>query len=671
MTDFANESSGEASELRVLLVEDTDADAALVARALRSVGYRPIIRRVETEQSFRAALESEACDLIISDHSLPQFSSVAALACLHDVGLDLPFIVVSGTIDEESAITILKAGAHDFVTKQNLARLGPAIRRELQEARNRAERRNAQHDLQVQRDFLRLVIDTIPSLIFVKDWEGRFRLANRATAELYGTTVDHLVGKTDADFHRASGDLEEFLRADRTVMATGQPRFAPGEPLTDARTGAIRWFETRMVPLVVPGRSPQVIGIGTEITERRLAEEALRKAEEQFRQAQKMEAVGQLAGGIAHDFNNLLTAILGYTDLASHGVRHDQRDLAADLEEIRRAGERAVTLTRQLLAFSRKQVLERQIVNLNDVVQELERMLRRLIGEDIQLETVTARPLHPVIVDPGQMEQVLLNLVINARDAMPGGGTLRIETANTTAPPEMAGSSPDAAAQPCISLTITDTGCGIPSEIRSRIFEPFFTTKDPGKGTGLGLAMVYGVVTQTGGCITVDSEPGRGTRFTIYLPAAEARSPTVAEASERALELKGSETILLVEDEHAIRELVRKVLAGYGYHVLEAADAAHALETAERHPGPIDLLISDIVMPRMSGPELAERLAARRPETRVLYMSGFSNRPISGFSSPGPRVMLLHKPFTPDRLARKVRECLNSAVMLSKGDWTG
>ncbi len=646
------QAAGEA--LRVLLVEDVDDDAALVERALHSAGYRPIVRRVQTEEAFRAALAEGPWDVVISDHSLPRFSSTAALAFLHDQRLDLPFIVVSGTIDEESAVSILRAGAHDFVTKQSLARLGPAIRREMQDAQIRTERKDAQRDLQLQRDFFRLVLDTTPNLIFVKNWVGRFTLANRAVADLYGTTVEELVGRTDRDFKADLSEIERFSEADRDVMKTRRSRVASAEPITDVRTGELRWFEIRRVPLVMPDGTPHVLGIGAEITDQRTAEEALRVSEEQFRQAQKMEAVGQLAGGIAHDFNNLLTAILGYSDLVSDQVR-DRPALAKDVDEIRKAGERAKSLTAQLLAFSRKQVLEPQVLDLNMVVAEAERILRRVIGEDVHLETAVDPELRRVKADPGQIHQVLMNLAVNARDAMPRGGTLRLTTANGAMP-----SSPTGKARvPCATLSVSDTGFGIPPHVRTRIFEPFFTTKGQGKGTGLGLSMVHGVVTQSGGQIEVESEPGQGTTFTIYLPAAAAEEAEPYTPRLHAAELRGSETILLVDDERSVRELARKILIGYGYNVLDGGDATQAMEIAQHHSERIDLLLTDIVMPRISGPELAQRLVPLRPEMRVLYMSGFVNRLGASYRNLDMNIGLLHKPFTAEGLAQKVRDCLN------------
>jgi PAS domain S-box-containing protein len=638
--------------LYLLLVEDTDDDAALVTRAIRAAGFAPIIQRVETRDDFLRALRAGSWQVVVCDHSLPHFSSTEALACLQEQLLDLPFIVVSGTINEESAVGILRAGAHDFVTKQSLGRLGPAIRRELRDAKVRAERRQAQHDLRVQRDFFRIVLDTTPNLIFVKDARGRFTLANHAVAQLHATTNDALIGRTPAELGVPPSEVHSMREAERKVLETRRPHLLPGQQITDLGSGAARWFDMRFVPLLLPDAEQQVLVIGRDLTDQRQVEEALRSTEEQFRQAQKMEAIGQLAGGIAHDFNNLLTAILGYSDLLREVIREPEQ--AADLAEIHKAGERARSLTSQLLAFSRKQVLEPQVLDLNRVVRDAERMLSRVIGEDIQLETALEPNLLNVRADMGQMHQVLMNLAVNARDAMPRGGTLRVATGNAVMPAHAAGDGP----VPAVSLTVTDTGCGMTEEVRDRIFEPFFTTKAPGKGTGLGLAMVFGVVTQSGGHVDVVTAPGQGTAFTIHFPAV-AEAPTSTSAADTPAVLQGRETILLVEDERPIRELVRKVLSGYGYTVIEAVDAFEAMEMAAAHPAPVHLLLSDIVMPRMGGPELAQRVIARHPEIRVLYMSGYASGLGTGLGHMSPAVTLVHKPFTPANLVRKVRECLD------------
>jgi hypothetical protein len=645
--------------IRILLVEDSDDDAEIVLHALQRAGYAPITTRVSDRDKYLAALDTEV-DAIISDYAMPQFSCAAALALMKARGLDLPFIVVSGTIDEVAAVGILRAGAHDFVTKQNLARLGPALDRELIEVKNRGERRRAERSLGHQRDFLRLVLDTNPGLVYVKDSSGCFSLANKAVAELYGTTVDDLIGKTEADFNPRVEEVMLARAVEHQVVSTGQPAFIPAEAVTDPKTGATRWFEVRRVPLNLPDANDRhVLGIAAEVTNRKVAEDALHQSEDQLRQAQKMEAVGQLAGGVAHDFNNLLTAILGYTALLLESAR-DQPQLTSDLEEIKRAGERAGALTRQLLAFSRKQVVQPKVLDLNEVVSELEKMLRRVIGEDVQLETLTGLDLHHIKADPNQIEQVLMNLAVNARDAMPRGGVLTIETRNSTMPADP--HQPSAVRRPCVTLSVSDSGCGIPREIRDRIFDPFFTTKGPGKGTGLGLSTVYGIVTQNGGVIEVESERNRGTRFSIRFPAIDVPIETLERTPQTRLSHSGSETILLVEDEPGVRHLVRRVLVGRGYKVLEARDVADAAEISSTFSGTIHLLLSDIVMPGLSGPDLAQRIVAHRADIRVLYMSGFSNRLKTEHGSLSAGVTILHKPFTPETLVRAVRDCLDVAV---------
>ena len=642
--------------IRLLLVEDSDEDAGVLLGALREAGYAPSATRVRDRAGYAVAL-APGIDAVVSDHSLTDLTCADALALMKARGLDLPFIVVSRTIDEAAAVAILKAGAHDFVTKQNLARLAPALERELVEARNRRERRRAEQSLAHQRDFLRLVLDTNPGLVYVKDSTGCFTLANRAVADLYGVAVDDLTGRSDADFNPRVEEVVRGRAVDHQVIASGRPEYVAAEMITDPRTGAARWFEVRRVPLQLPDSADRhLLGIASEITERKAAEDALRFSEDQFRQAQKMEAVGQLAGGVAHDFNNLLTAILGYTTLLLDNTR-DQPEMQADLMEIRKAGERAGALTRQLLTFSRKQVVEPTRIDLNDVVNELEKMLGRVIGEDVRLETDKGADLHPIKADPNQIEQVLMNLTVNARDAMPRGGVLRIETRNDLMPADPR--QPAATRWPCVALVVSDTGTGIPPEIRDRVFDPFFTTKGAGKGTGLGLSTVYGIVTQNGGVISVASERNQGTTFTIRFPALAAAAAPPRRESPRNAPFAGSETILLAEDEPGVRHLVQRVLSGRGYRVLEARDVTHAAEIAAAHDGRIHLLLSDIVMPGLSGPDLAQRIVAKRPEIRVLYMSGFANRLNTDRGVLSAGVKILHKPFTPELLARTVREFLD------------
>jgi two-component system, cell cycle sensor histidine kinase and response regulator CckA len=526
----ANQKTG---SLRVVLVEDSEDDARLIVRALRRGGYADVIaERVDTPEALESRLANAEWDVVISDHNLPQFSAPEALSIVRERVPDLPFIIVSGSIGEDLAVAAMKAGASDYLVKGQLARLVPAVEREL----------------------------------------------------------------TDVERRRKHAE----------------------------------------------------------------AEEALRRTEAQLLQAQKVEAIGQLAGGIAHDFNNLLTAILGYSEQLLEDMPGD-REARASLEEIMKAGERAASLTRQLLAFSRRQVLEPRVVNLNEIVTDVARLLRRLIGEDIDLATEFEPSLGRVRVDPGQMEQVLMNLAVNARDAMPHGGHLTIRTTRRvfTDPHEVQGIVMDPGEY--VLVTIGDTGTGMPPEIVARIFEPFFTTKEAGKGTGLGLSTVYGIIKQSGGFIFVDSELGRGTTFDIYLPCVN-RPLDALKVETGVATVDGSETILLVDDEAAILVLIRKALEGHGYRVLTAGDGIDALAVAEAHIGSIQLLITDLVMPRMGGGQLAAQLVAARRDLSVLYLSGYTDRREWNLEASLAGRAYLQKPFTPSVLMRKVRELLDARL---------
>ncbi len=632
--------------MRVLLLEDDANDGQLIAHELGRLTPPPQIERVTGEASFLAALKDFAPDVILSDHNLPAFDGRRALAKTRAILPDIPFILVTGSLNEETAVSYLKAGATDYVLKDRLVRLGPAILEALERARERQALRRHER-------LVREIIDANPSLIFVKDWEGRFVLVNQATAEIYGTTVDGLVGKTDADFNPNAEEVAHFLRDDREVMASGRPKFVPEEPVTNPHTKQTRWFQTIKLPLRLPGEEAvTMLGVATEITERKLLEE-------QLLQSQKMEAVGQLAGGVAHDFNNILTAIVGYSDLlaAELGDNAQQRE---DIEEIRKAARRAAALTRQLLSFSRKQVLEPRIVDVNGVVLNLDKMLRSLMSENIELETQLAEDLDAARVDPNQLEQVIMNLAINARDAMPDGGTVTIETANATLGEDYAAKHVSVIPGVYVMLAVTDTGCGMTEATKARIFEPFFTTKPAGRGTGLGLSTVYGIVKQSGGNIWLYSEPNKGTTFKIYLPAVDALPEDIGKAAPVEAERQGSGTVLVVEDDEQLRRLTHRALAAQGYEVLEADRGRSALDAARRHEGPIDLLVTDLVMPDTNGPKLAETLRAARPGLRVLFMSGYPDGAIVHHGMLEAGVAYLAKPFTTEAITRKVREVLEA-----------
>jgi signal transduction histidine kinase len=438
----------------------------------------------------------------------------------------------------------------------------------------------------------------------------------------------------------------DWVRRERMVAFAGYPLL-----IDDRLVGVLAMFARRPLAEGVLDALASVAGtIAVGVDRKQL--------EEQLRQAQKMEAIGQLAGGVAHDFNNLLTIINGYSEVIQTQLPENSPVLEL-VREVAQAGKRAASLTRQLLAFSRKQVLEPKVLDLNLVVTDLEKMLRRLIGEDVALATVLEPALGRVKADPGQVEQILMNLVVNARDAMPQGGKLTIETANAELDASYTQTLPDVRPGPYVLLAVTDTGVGMDEATKAHIFEPFFTTKGPGRGTGLGLAVVYGIVKQSGGHIAVYSEPGRGTTFKVYLPRVEDVPAAGKSHFGVTRSPAGTETILLAEDEDAVRALARHVLKMLGYTVLEAGHGKEALRLAEEHPGSIHLLVTDVVMPELGGQELAGRLSARRPEVRVLYLSGYTEDTVVRHGVLEPETAFLQKPFTPATLAQRVREVLD------------
>jgi signal transduction histidine kinase/CheY-like chemotaxis protein len=445
-----------------------------------------------------------------------------------------------------------------------------------------------------------------------------------------------------------SPDDPQNLEMLRQFIRSGY-RLSDSESHERDREGRPKVFLNNLIGIIDHGHLVRAWGTQRDIT-------LQRQLEEEARQSRKMETAGRLAGGIAHDFNNLLTAILGTSEMLLSDL-DPGTPAREDVEEIKRAATRAANLTRQLLAFSRRQVLQPRTLDLNQLVQGVQSMLQRLIGEHIALETSTAADLWRVRADPGQLEQVIVNLCVNARDAMPKGGRLLVETANLRFPGARAGAEAIMPAGAYVLLTVTDTGTGMDGETLRHIFEPFFTTKETGRGTGLGLATVYGIVKQTGGFVFVDTEVGTGTRFRIYLPRVEG-TPDAGEASAEPVRQRASGTILLVEDEAAVRRLARRVLEQVGYTVLEAPDGPEALRLVDRWDGDIDLAVTDVIMPGMSGQELSARLRATRPWLKILYVSGYTDDAILQHGTLLPNTAFLQKPFTPGALAQRVAEAM-------------
>ncbi len=495
----------------------------------------------------------------------------------------------------------------------------------------------------------RNLFNSLTDAVIVTDPERRIVDANPAFSAQFGFSLDEMRGQQTMALYVDPAEYEAFgaalatLQADHTVIRTLRLHRKTGEEFL----GEVAAFQLKDRG----GHLKGYVGLVRDVSERG-------RLEERLRQSQKMEAIGRLAGGVAHDFNNLLTVIMGHGSLLLSSLR-DHPTLYKSVEQIAKAGERATSLTHQLLAFSRKQILAPAVLDLNAIVRDMETMLKRLIGEDIRLETITDPNLGQVMADRGQIEQVIMNLGVNSRDAMPEGGTLTIETGNAVLEEDYALNRPGARPGEYVMLAFSDTGVGMDAETKAHLFEPFFTTKDRGKGTGLGLATVYGIVKQSTGYVWVYSEPGQGTTFKIYLPRVWDRLQT-AEPHAAAVQTAGrAGTVLVVEDEEPVRRLVCSILESAGYAVLDSTDPADAVRIAREHEGPIHLLLTDVIMPGLSGHEVADRVASLRPDITILYMSGYTDEAIARHGILEAGIALLEKPFTPDRLLQRVAEALH------------
>ncbi len=629
----------------ILLVDDNPDDRLLIRRALVREFPELEITEVGDPATLARALETGPFDLVITDYGLGFTDGLALLDTLKAQWPECPVILCTGTLSEEIAVEALRKGLDDYVLKdpRRFMRLPAAVRSAVDHARQRAAARAAElryHEL----------FDGAPVGLIRCLPDGRILAANAAAARITGyPSVAALLDASVADLCADTADRARVIGA-----------LERGETLQDVemqgrrRDGVLIWVTVNVRPVkAATGRTLHYEWSLADITERR-------QLESQLRQAQKMEAVGQLAGGVAHDFNNLLTVIGGRCYLMLTKLAPDDA-LRREVELVRGAAERAARLTHQLLAFSRKQVLEPRVLDLNETVTGIEPLLRRLIGEDIEIRVTHGSDLGRVKADAGQVEQVILNLAVNARDAMPQGGRLVLETANVAVDERAARRAHELTPGRYVVLSVTDSGHGMDAATRAQIFEPFFTTKEVGKGTGLGLATVYGIVKQSDGFIEVESEPGRGASFKVYLPRVEEAVAVPEAAKASGTRLGGSETVLLVEDDENLRMLAREILTVQGYTVLEAAVPSDALRIHQAHPDRIDLLLTDIVMPEMNGRQLADRLKVARPEMAVLFMSGYTGAAlgergeVAEFTGP-----LLQKPFTPDGLSRRVRELLDA-----------
>ena len=761
--------------LRVLLVEAAQDDARMVTESMARGGLDTAVTRVETAADMRAALSHGEFDIVLSEYALPEFGAPAALALLRASGIDLPFVVVSGTTGEEVAVEMLTLGADDYLVKPRLARLVPAIERSVTAAAGRRQRLEAWRALRQNEEHLRRVFDLASIGLGVLDAvDGRWIRVNQALAQIAGSSPEELLNsqalalsspeRKAADWElfgravrgeldggtiegplvrrdgsrtwvkvnlsremREDGQVEHLLvvvedvsarklveeeqrrlfiaveqAAEAVVITDLEPKILYVNPAFERISGYSRSEALGQNPRIL--KSGQHDGAHYEAMWRALAagkswtgllinkrrdgslyyEEATispvhddagtivnyvavkrdvtyeRQVEEQFRQSQKLEAIGQLAGGVAHDFNNLLSVIKGHAELV---------ELTADLPnpvraaigEIGLAADRAAALTRQLLLFSRRQALQLSTVDLNDVVANMSRMLVRILGEDIEvLFQYGPRPLT-VNADTGMMDQVLLNLAVNARDAMPHGGQLCVSVSACDIgegdAPAASGATPGKYA----CLSVSDDGGGIAPDVLPRMFEPFYTTKEVGKGTGLGLATVLGIIQQHGGWIDVDSEIGRGSTFRVYLPRTGGEAPQASGPASLSTLPRGEETVLLVEDDVALRRLVKSILSMLGYRVHEAASGREGLAVWAEHQQEIRLLLTDLVMPDgMSGLELARLLLGHNPALKVIYASGYSADAASLEVPLREGVNFLSKPYSPQKLAETVRRCLSA-----------
>jgi two-component system, cell cycle sensor histidine kinase and response regulator CckA len=759
--------------LRILILEDVPMDAELVEYELERARIPFVAHRVDSRDLFLQALDTFRPDVILSDYTLPRFDGMTALSLARERVPSIPFLIVTGSVNEETAVGCMKAGATDYLLKSNLARIGPAIQAALERERARDERIRAEMALAAsERRFRSLVQNSsdlvtivAPDTTILYASDSAERIVGYSAGELVGTTLldyleasdtdtvrgllrdsnGHSSGPVEFTLRRADGspvwleavgtnlltdptirgivlnarDVSERKRADRALRES-EERYrdlfdnasdlvcmaAPDGALLyvnkawqegtgysedeiarmqlldivhpDNRTnfgevlrrvlGGERLDHVELVlvpkkgtPITVEGNlsctfkdgQPSVVrGIYRDITERK-------RVEEQLRRAERMQAAGKLAGGVAHEVNNMMTGVIGFSEFVLRSF--DSEDpRRADIEEVIRAGTRAADVTRQLLAFTRQQFLRPQVVEINTVVSEMEKMLRHSLGEDKRLDLRLGAGAAHIRADRGQLEQVLINLVLNARDAIDGHGRVTIETGTAMWDQAYAErhEGVDIPLGRYVMLAVTDSGCGMDAEVQARIFEPFFTTKPIGQGTGLGLSTAYGIIKQSGGFIWVYSEVDQGSVFKVYLPEAASSAPESTSTLGTAPQ-GGSETILIIEDEDVVRNLASRGLADHGYAVVQAKNGAEALSYVRDHPGAVDLVISDVVMPEMGGREFAQHLALFEPELPVLYMSGYTGEDVVQRGLLDPGAPFQQKPFTPRTLAAKVRAMLD------------
>jgi hypothetical protein len=637
--------------VKILLVEDNADDAKMALRELKRAGFEVASQRVDTEAAFLEKLDHNL-DFILSDYTMPEFDGLRALELLNKSGMEIPFIIVSGSIGEDIAVEAMKRGAADYLLKDRMARLGPAVHHALEQKRLRQERQQAQVALRASEERFRQFAENIQEACWIAAADQSAMLyISPAYEKIWGRSCRSL-------YERPSSFIESIHEEDRAQALTAVQALNRGEDFDLEHRiirpdGQIRWIHARGTAIRnEAGAIYRVAGIAEDITRRK-------ETERQLRQAQKMESIGQLAGGVAHDFNNLLSIIGGNLELFLMTTENIDPQGKEYLSDIAHAADRAAALNRQLLTFSRSEAMEMQLLDLNDLTASFTKMLRRIVGEHIRVQNDFAPTPPPIKADPGMVEQVLMNLAVNARDAMPNGGSLIIGTEILVIGEIHAKLDPRRRAGHFACLSVRDTGTGIAPENMSRIFEPFFTTKGVGKGTGLGLATVFGIAEQHQGWVEVSSEVGLGTIFRVFFPlsAEDIPAPNLTIGQKVS---GGTEKVLVVEDERGVRNVVVQTLVNHGYAVVEADTAISAQKIWTEHDGQFDLVITDMVMPGgLSGLELIELLRLQKPGLKAMLTSGYSADLARGDVARSKGITFLRKPFSTRVLGETVRKCLD------------
>jgi PAS domain S-box-containing protein len=632
--------------LDILVIDDSVDDADLLIREVRRGGFQPNYDRVDTPEGLEEALRKKNWQIIIGDYTMPRFSGTDALAMVRGFGLDTPFIFVSGTIGEDQAVAAMKAGAQDYIIKGQIKRLIPAISRELKDAEVRRERVRANAKLQQ----LSRAVEQSANLVIVSNVDGAIEYVNPRYLEVMGYGADEVIGR---DFSFWINEGASDATGQKILQCIRSGRDWHGEFESKRKNGEAIHLTATISPIEDDrGHITHFISIQEDMTRRH-------EVEEQLRKAQRMEAIGQLTGGMAHDFNNLLSVIIGNLDLLQEEVGNQPKAKRL-IDAALRASLRGGDLTKHLLAFARRQSLKASTFTINNMVSGMADMLRRTIGEHIEIRMALDETVWPVLADASQVESACLNLAINARDAMPDGGMLTIETKNVHLDEVYAAANPTVAPGEYVMLAVSDTGTGIPPEVLERVFEPFFTTKEMGKGTGLGLSMVYGFARQSNGHVKIYSEVGHGTVVRLYLPrSAEATAASEQAKTAEPLSVVVGGTILVVEDNADVRTVVVAQLRGLGYSVIEAEDAASAINFLKAKQ-PVDLMFTDVVMPGgVTGIELGRLAKEIYPGLKVLYTSGFAEASLRNTAQyDAVRDNLLTKPYRLGDLAKKMREIL-------------